>query len=230
MGTHPIFESDFDCLTERMSEFVETNYEAGEAVGLSGSMDQPTTMSQETDDAQFDEPVRETIMRDLREVAHKFRHVIAPQKEGSHLLLRDWDLWGPLLLCMVVGAILHEGEGGPHFTQFFILFWVGSAVITLNTKLLGGSISFFQSVCVLGYCIAPLVGALIFSRLVLFVNTGAFFFFLRFLVTLAAMGWSSRAAMSFIGDTAPEDRRALAVYPMVLFYFIISWLVITYTP
>ena len=26
-----------------------------------------------------------------------------------------------------------------------------------------------------------------------------------------------------------KDRRALAVYPMVLFYFIISWLVITYT-
>ena len=66
--------------------------------------------------------------------------------QGSRLLLRDWDLWGPLLLCMVVGTILHEGEGGPHFTQFFILFWVGSAVITLNTKLLGGSISFFQSV------------------------------------------------------------------------------------
>ena len=36
----------------------------------------------ETDDAQFDEPVRETIMRDLREVAHKFRHVIAPQLLG----------------------------------------------------------------------------------------------------------------------------------------------------
>ena len=29
-----------------MSEFVETNYDAGEAVGLSGSMDQPATMSQ----------------------------------------------------------------------------------------------------------------------------------------------------------------------------------------
>ena len=32
-----------------MSEFVETNYEAaGEAAALSGSMDQPTTMSQGT--------------------------------------------------------------------------------------------------------------------------------------------------------------------------------------
>ena len=66
--------------------------------------------------------------------------------QGSNLLLRDWDLWGPLLLCMIVGSILHEGEGGPHFTQFFVLFWAGSAVITLNSKLLGGTISFFQSV------------------------------------------------------------------------------------
>ena len=35
--------------SEKMSEFVETNYEAaGEAAALSGSMDQPTTMSQGT--------------------------------------------------------------------------------------------------------------------------------------------------------------------------------------
>ena len=43
------------------------------------------TLILESDDASFDEPVRETIMRDLREVAHKFRHVIAPQKEVCFL-------------------------------------------------------------------------------------------------------------------------------------------------
>ena len=90
-------------------------------------------------------------------------------------------------------------------------------------------------VCVLGYCIAPLVGALIFSRLILFVNNvsseitkrqstcyaqGAFFFFLRFLVTLAAMGWSSRAAMSFIGDTAPEGMRFFVV--LVVFLILLN--------
>ncbi|CAG5097568.1 Oidioi.mRNA.OKI2018_I69.XSR.g15131.t2.cds [Oikopleura dioica] len=188
-----------------MAEFESTSYSFGD---LSGEMDQPIMTVCDDDD--FDEPVRETIMRDLRDVAHKFKHVVFPLKEGSNLLLRDWDLWGPLLLCMVVGAILHEGQGGPHFTQFFVLFWMGSAVVTINNKLLGGTISFFQSVCVLGYCIAPL-------------------FALRFIVTLVAFGWSSRAAMCFIGDTAPSDRRFLAVYPMVLFYFIISWLVITYS-
>merc|ERR1719430_2001641 len=77
-----------------MSEFVETNYESGGSGDVLGAMDTPSTLTQEVDDAQFDEPVRVTIMRDLREVAHKFRHVVAPQKEGSHLLLRDWDLWG----------------------------------------------------------------------------------------------------------------------------------------
>lgn len=39
----------------------------------------------ETDDG-FDEPVRETIMRDLKEVMNKFKHVISPKKEVSYLV------------------------------------------------------------------------------------------------------------------------------------------------
>ena len=38
----------------------------------------------ETDDG-FDEPVRETIMRDLREVMNKFKHVISPKKEVQNI-------------------------------------------------------------------------------------------------------------------------------------------------
>ena len=34
----------------------------------------------------------------------------------------------------------------------------------------GGSISFFQSVCVLGYCLLPLVLSLILCRVVLLAN------------------------------------------------------------
>ena len=49
------------------------------------------TVILESDDASFDEPVRETIMRDLREVAHKFRHVIAPQKEVCQKKIKTKD-------------------------------------------------------------------------------------------------------------------------------------------
>ena len=46
----------------------------------------------------------------------------------------------------------------------FVVVWLGALVVTLNTKLLGGHISFFQSVCVLGYCLLPLSIALIVCR------------------------------------------------------------------
>jgi hypothetical protein len=30
-------------------------------------------------------------------------------------------------------------------------------VVTINAKLLGGNVSFFQNICLLGYCVAPLI-------------------------------------------------------------------------
>lgn len=42
------------------------------------------------------------------------------------------------------------------FAAVFVIVWVGAAAVTLNAQLLGGTISFFQSVCILGYCVFPL--------------------------------------------------------------------------
>jgi hypothetical protein len=46
---------------------------------------------------------------------------------------------------------------GKSFGMLFLIMWGGSFVVTINTKLLGGHISFFQCVCVLGYCVFPIV-------------------------------------------------------------------------
>lgn len=32
-----------------------------------------------------------------------------------------------------------KGDGGPQFAEVFVIYWVGAAVVTLNTKLLGGN-------------------------------------------------------------------------------------------
>ena len=61
----------------------------------------------------------------------------------------------------VVGG---DGDGGPEFAEVFVIVWLGAMIVTLNTKLLGGNISFFQSVCVLGYCLLPLSLSLILCR------------------------------------------------------------------
>jgi xanthine/uracil permease len=78
--------------------------------------------------------------------------------------------------------------------------------------------SFFQSVCVLGYCAFPLVVsafiALFFPLIIL-----------RGIVCGLAFGWSLTAAMGFLSDAQLDNRRLLALYPMGLFYFVIAWMV-----
>jgi len=45
----------------------------------------------------LDEPIRQTIVRDLKAVGDKFVHVLYPRQQTN--LLTEWDLWGPLILC-----------------------------------------------------------------------------------------------------------------------------------
>ena len=51
--------------------------------------------------------------------------------------------------------------------------------------------SFFQSVCVLGYCVLPLAIALIVCQLVLLVQQSALLFSVRCMIVLLAFGWST---------------------------------------
>merc|ERR1719384_1052577 len=111
----------------------------------------------------LDEPVRDTIMRDLRSIGVKLGYVMLPRARADKAHgLKQWDLWGPLFLCLMLGIMLslqadNSEQAGLAFGLVFVIVWLGSGVVTLNALLLKGRISFFQSVCVLGYCVAPLV-------------------------------------------------------------------------
>ncbi|XP_034100677.1 protein YIPF6 [Drosophila albomicans] len=181
----------------------------------------------------LDEPIRETVLRDIRAVGIKFYHVLYPKEKSS--LLRDWDLWGPLVLCTLMATILQGSssadsmaDNGPEFAQVFVIVWIGAAIVTLNSKLLGGNISFFQSVCVLGYCLTPVALALIICRVILMAKHTRFLFFLRFVTTTLGFTWATYASFIFLGQSQPPHRKPLAVYPIFLFFFIISWLVLSH--
>ncbi|XP_005179878.1 protein YIPF6-like [Musca domestica] len=179
----------------------------------------------------LDEPIKETVLRDVRAVGVKFYHVLYPKEKSS--LLKDWDLWGPLVLCTFMATILQgssvgDYDGGPEFAQVFVIVWIGAAIVTLNSKLLGGNISFFQSVCVLGYCLTPVAISLIVCRIILLATQSPLLFFLRLLTTTLGFLWATYASFIFLGDSQPPNRKPLAVYPIFLFFFIISWLVISH--
>ncbi|XP_046663753.1 protein YIPF6 isoform X2 [Homalodisca vitripennis] len=169
-------------------------------------MNKPQSLGQ-PDFNTLDEPISVTVLRDLGAVGVKFKHVLYPTEKKS--LLKEWDLWGPLLLCTFMAMVL-QGEassagydGGPEFAEVFVIVWIGAMVVTLNSKLLGGNISFFQSVCVLGYCLLPTAIALLVCRFILLFQQDNILFTLRFFVTMLGFAWATFASTLFLGDSQP---------------------------
>lgn len=200
----------------------------------------------------LDEPVRETIMRDVRAVGSKLRVVMLPldRKGGLGYMgvggaegeddspgqnqqlvinrLREWDLWGPLIVCLTLSVILSfkapSAQSSTVFATVFVSVWVGAAIVTVNAQLLGGTISFFQSVCVLGYCVFPLtIAALVVGVLRL---TWFGVVWLDLVWVIVGFIWATRASTVFIGQYIAVEKRALAVFPVFFFYTFLCWMIL----
>lgn len=171
----------------------------------------------------LDEPISETIMRDLTAIGSKMILILYPAgSSSSKALLRDWDLWGPLVACLGLAVVLSLNAPPQQslsvFTGVFVIVWVGSIVVTLNARLLGGRVSLFQSLCVLGYCLFPLFVAALVALFIRWLP-------IRVVLSVCGWAWSVWAAMNFFGGTRLEDGRAfLAVYPLGLFYAALAWI------
>lgn len=232
----------------------------------------------------LDEPVAETILRDVRAVGDKLRVVLMPLDRSAALLtsaryailpsraaatpaaapdddgaaeggaaaptaggedgeeelsendkmvlrhLKDWDLWGPLVLCLALAVILSlkapTDQASLTFAAVFCAVWVGGTVVTVNAQLLGGTISFFQSLCVLGYSVFPLVlAAAAIGVLRIFVRP---WLWLDLVVVGAGTVWALRVSSVFISLYIKPERRALALYPVVFFYTFLAWLILLF--
>lgn len=90
----------------------------------------------------LDESIYMTIQRDLKNIANKMNMVLYPKMDKKDIL-NDWDLWGPLLFCLLLSinlgfSSLSSDESASIFTLVFVIVWCGSAIVTINSKLLGG--------------------------------------------------------------------------------------------
>uniref|UniRef100_A0A1I8H6X8 Protein YIPF n=1 Tax=Macrostomum lignano TaxID=282301 RepID=A0A1I8H6X8_9PLAT len=186
-------------------------------VPLNGSNLYPSTL---------DEPVKDTILRDVKAVGVKFYHVFIPRSSKS--LLRDWDLWGPLILCTFLATLLQghssagSNDGGPQFAQVFIVFWVGACAVTLNAKLLGG---YLRTWLLRTALLLSLIGC----RIILLASRSLVLFIVRCCLVLLGLSWSVFASTAFLASSQPPNRKALAVYPVCLFYFVISWMILSHS-
>jgi hypothetical protein len=151
-------------------------------------------------------------MRDLRSIYTKLLQVLYPPQGGSRSALRDWDLWGPLVICLSLAITLSldvSSDGSRELTS--VATGAGDArvlarhlarddrecrrdgqlqaargegvSISCSLYVEADPSSFFQSLCVLGYALAPLLLASIVALLL-------HNLFVRVPVSLACWAWS----------------------------------------
>lgn len=79
----------------------------------------------------------------IRSLAGRWPDADALLQSGMSEGLRDWDLWGPLIFCLLLSLFLSRGAKDSQkdlvFSGVFAMVWIGEAVVTLQIKLLGGN-------------------------------------------------------------------------------------------
>jgi len=190
------------------------------AVPMDGDRVRPTENT-------LDEPVYETFLRDIRSLGRKTLAVMLPFPLpwlGPVNHLTDWDLWGPLILCLILAMVLgtHAGtdQGGIVFCGVFFIVWLGGGIVTVNAKVLGAKLSFFQIICVLGYCLAPICLSAI---IITFASNS---WIVKGITSVTAWVWATSASFRFFSGVVRESRKLLVVYPVSLFYFFFCWMMV----
>ena len=119
----------------------------------------------------LNEPIMTSLSRDLNRIYSKLKVVALPvSSEAKNKELKQWDLWGPFIICLLLGIILcftSKKNSGLVFSMIFIIMWIGAMIITMNSSLLGGKLTLMQCICLLGYCTFPAVVASLFNRVIL---------------------------------------------------------------
>ena len=187
----------------------------------------------------LDESISKTFKRDVDRIASNVWNVLDAKRvfcffwrtreeeengessttQNNNAPLRDWDLYGPLLFVLLFGVCLatssssssSSSDAGTIFSVVFATVAFGGVALTLNVKFLGGKIVFLQAMSLIGYCIFPLDASAALCR----ASSNAVY---RLIVVGVGVLWSAAASVPFVSAAVVEERKALAVYPMVLLY------------
>ena len=173
----------------------------------------------------LDEAIITTILRDLTLIYTKLKFVVIPygSKDKKNFHIKQWDLWGPLILDLVLACTLalNSKEKSQMIILVFSIFWLGGVILYLNANFLGVKASIFQIFCLLGYCLFPLDVSAIFVTLF---NANVV---IRFILVGIMCGWSIYSSSDYLKNLTKPEQRYLVLYPCILFYLYISWFIIS---
>lgn len=206
----------------------ETN--AKISVDKKGLFNQQIQISTENDSIEsqrmtLDEPVLDSLKRDLFLIYNKLKHVITPRLTSRKIEeLYNWDLWGPLIFCFLLCISLsNDNNESSTFVIIFTIYWIGGLVVTFNGQFLGANIGICQMICLLGYCSFPItVGGMIIGFLK--IKEG----WIKCIIVFIAFLWSCLASVGFVSSLVSREKELITTIPVILFFISLSLFVLNY--
>ena len=173
----------------------------------------------------LDEPVLESLKRDLFRIYNKLKHVITPRLTSRKIEeLYNWDLWGPLIFCFLLCISLsNDNNESSTFVIIFSIFWLGGLIVTFNGQFLGARIGICQMICLLGYCAFPITVA---GMIIGFLNIKEGW--MKCVIVFIAFLWSCLASIGFVSALVPREKELITTIPVILFFIALSLFVLNY--
>eukprot|EP00045_Choanoeca_perplexa_P017586 m.257181 g.257181 ORF g.257181 m.257181 type:complete len:250 (+) comp17581_c0_seq2:82-831(+) len=163
------------------------------------------------DDDDVQTPLLEELDIDLKDIAYKLRCVLVPLPSTDRNRLKDEpDFWGPLLMVILYALVSLYGQF--QVVSWIITIWmIGSLLIFLLGRVLGGDTNFSQTLGIVGYSLLPLIlmGLVMPLAPTELVGTG---------LKAVAVIWASYSAGSLLATQGLESRKPLLLYPILLLY------------
>lgn len=173
----------------------------------------------------LDESVWTSVWTDLKRIFLRTAQVlwVFTKVTKDESVYQDTDLFGPIiygLLLAILSDIVASSNGDVIFLVVFLVVFLGSGVVGINLKLVGGSVSIMGVISLMGYSTAPLV----ISNLVIWIvkiivpNIAIAINLAIIICTALCVTWSIYAVCTFFKSTSPQGRKFLVLYPMGFYY------------
>jgi len=167
------------------------------------------------DEAENEVPILEELDINLQDIYFKLRCVLMPLPKTSfnrQVVREKPDFWGPLLVVVLYSLVSLYGQLG--VVPWIITIWLlGSCVVFVIARSLGGDVSYAQCLGVIGYSLLPMVFAALLSPLLMYMQS-----FISTCVRLLGVVWAAYSAGSLLCVEDLKNRRILLLYPIFLLY------------
>lgn len=157
-------------------------------------------------------------------------NIFTKKKQPMRNVYEQWDLFGPLFICIIFGVLLifsmpYRAMINDIIALSFLFYFIFGAAVGLNMLLLKGKSNILGVLCILSYMTIPYV---LTQVIILLINVfkkalpnwaqNLLVILLAFIATI----WTVLVSLRLFRKLVPKSRRFMGYYPVVLYIIVIT--------